>query len=47
MRLYLFLRTRVPTPVALAAGILWLALLLALAVFFATEPQAEFRYGNI
>lgn len=47
MKLYLYLRSRVPNSVALVLTALWLAALIIIAVFFAAEPQAEFRYGNI
>lgn len=47
MKLYLYLRSRMPSWLALAIAAIWLALLIVLAIFFAAEPQAEFRYGNI
>ena len=47
MKLYVWLQTRVPAPVALVLAALWLATLIFLAVFFAEEPGADFRYGNI
>jgi len=47
MKLYLYLRERLPNAAAIVITALWLAILIVLAVFFASEPQAEFRYGNI
>jgi hypothetical protein len=47
MKLYLFLRTRIPNSLAIILAALWLALLIVLAVVFSFEPAGEFRYGNI
>lgn len=47
MKLYLWLRGRVPMPAALVMAALWLAALLFLAIFFADQPAANFRYGNL
>jgi len=47
MKLYLFLQSRVPKPLAVVLTGLWFALLIVVAFFFANEPQAVFRYGNI
>ncbi len=47
MKLYLWLRQRVPWPVAAMVTSVWLASLLFLAVFFLDEPAATFRYANL
>lgn len=47
MKLYVYLQNRVPHAFAVLMTALWFAALIILAFFFANEPQAEFRYGNI
>ena len=42
--MYRLLRRRLPRPVAVSVAMLWYAGLLALAVYGAFEPQAEFQY---
>lgn len=47
MTAYSWLAERLPRTAAAGLAVLWLALLIFLALFFAGEPSADFRYGNL
>ena len=47
MKLYFWLRGRVPVPLAIAGGAAWLAALVFLAIVFADQPAGPFRYANL
>jgi cbb3-type cytochrome oxidase subunit 3 len=45
--MYQLLRTKLGDRAADAIMVVWIAVLLALVVYFVFEPQAEFRYTNL
>jgi hypothetical protein len=47
MWLYVRLCAVLPPPLARILTGMWFALLIVLVLFFAIEPQADFRYGNV
>ena len=47
MKALRFLHQRLPDPAARIAAVVWLAVLVALALFFFGEAGGQFRYLNL